>query len=205
MTDDASPIVLPDDPSFGTGGPGRLPGLPLDALPRTVAPARARCPRSSIRSRARSSARTRSRSATADLTTAARRRAARRADHRLGPRARHRRPADPQRARRGLAGERGRPLPPPGRRASGAARPELLGRGPVPDRRRRHLPVHHRQARRRIRGATTRTRGVRRTSTSRSSAGCSPSGSSRRCTSRATRCSRSTRSSTRCAIRRRGR
>ena len=56
--------------------------------------------------------------------------------------------ADPRRARRGLAGERGRPLPPRGRPASGAARPELLRRRPLPHRRRRPLPLRHDQARR---------------------------------------------------------
>ena len=51
-------------------------------------------------------------------------------------------------ARRDLAGERGRPLPARGRSASGAARPELLGRRPLPHRRRRQLPLRHREARR---------------------------------------------------------
>ena len=54
---------------------------------------------------------------------------------------------DPERARRGLAGERGRPLQAPGRSAPGAARPQLLGRRPLPHRRRRQLPLHHREAR----------------------------------------------------------
>ena len=49
--------------------------------------------------------------------------------------------------------------------------------------------VHHDQARRRTRGATTTTRGAPRTSTSRCSGAPSRSAWSRRCTSRATRCS----------------
>ena len=57
--------------------------------------------------------------------------------------------------------------------------------------------LHHDQARARIRGATTTTPGGRRTSTSRCWGAPSRSGWSRRCTSRATRSSRMTRSSTR--------
>ena len=75
-----------------------------------------------------------------------------------------------------------------GRPAPGPARPELHRRGPLPDRRRRPLPLRDDQAGRLSRGATTRTRGGRRTSTSRCSAARSPTGSSPRCTSRATRC-----------------
>ena len=78
------------------------------------------------------------------------------------------------------------------------------GRRPLPDRRRGPLPLHHDQARLLSRGATTSTPGARPTSTSRSSAARSPSGWSRRCTSPATRCSTTTRSSTRSAIRPRG-
>ena len=54
------------------------------------------------------------------------------------------------------------------------------------------------------RGGTTTTPGARRTSISRCSAARSPSGWSPRCTSPATRCCRSTRSSTRCPTRRPG-
>ena len=81
-----------------------------------------------------------------DLTQPARGRAARRADHRHRPCARRRRPPGAQRAGRGLAVQRGRPLHPPGRSASRTAGPELLGRRALPDRRRRPLPVHHDQA-----------------------------------------------------------
>ena len=49
-------------------------------------------------------------------------------------------------AGRGLAGQRRRPLHPPARPAPGAARPALHRDGPVPDRRRRPLPVHDDQA-----------------------------------------------------------
>ena len=88
-----------------------------------------------------------------------------------------------------------------GRRPAGAAGPELHRRRPGADRRRGPLPVRHDQARARTRGATTTTPGGRRTSTSRCSAGRSPSGWSPRCTSRTTRCSPRTRSSTRSATR----
>ena len=54
----------------------------------------------------------------------------------------------PRRAGRDLAGQRLRPLSPPGRPAPGAARPELLRRRPLPHRRRRPLRVRHDQARR---------------------------------------------------------
>ena len=49
-------------------------------------------------------------------------------------------------AGRDLAGQRRRPLHPQARPAPGAARPELHRRRPLPDRRRRRLPVHHDQA-----------------------------------------------------------
>ena len=55
--------------------------------------------------------------------------------------------------------------------------PNFSGAGRVPHRRRRLLPLRHDQARRATRGGTTRTRGVRRTSTSRSSAARSRSAS----------------------------
>ena len=131
----------------------------------------------------------------------ARRRADRRADHRLGPRLRHRGQAAARHARRDLAGERGRPLPAPLGPVAGAAGSQLHRRRALRHRRRGPLPVHDDQAGRRTRGATTTTRGARPTSTSRCSAGRSPSGSSPRCTSRATRSSPTTRSSTRSAIR----
>ena len=65
--------------------------------------------------------------------------------HRPGPRRRRSTGAAP--ARRGLAGQRRRPLHPQARPAPGADRPELHRRRPLPDRRRRRLPVHHDQAR----------------------------------------------------------
>ena len=74
-----------------------------------------------------------------------------------------------RRPRRGLAGERGRPLPARGRPASGAARPELLRRrqGAAPTT--TATTGSSRSSRAPTRGATTRTRGDRRTSTSRCS------------------------------------
>ena len=104
-------------------------------------------------------------------------------------RARRGRPADAGHARRGLAGERRRPLQARGRPASGAARPELLRRGPRASPTTTATTASSRSSRARIRGATTRTRGGRRTSTSRCSAARSRSGWSRRCTSPAIRCS----------------
>ena len=144
---DESPIVLPDDPDFGPDVqldyPGyrstrwRAPDRPLVTLPEELheleGPVFGEDTLGDGRQRP---------------DAAARRRAARRADHRHRPRARRGRPADPRRARRGLAGERRRPLPPRGRPASGAARPELLRRRPLSHRRRRRLPLRHRQARR---------------------------------------------------------
>ena len=105
-------------------------------------------------------------------------------------------------AGRDLAGQRRRPLHPQARPAPGAARPELHRRRPLPDRRRRHLPRSPRSSPGPTRGRTTTTPGGRRTSTSRCSAPSSPSGWSPRCTSRATRCSRSTRSTSRSSTRR---
>ncbi len=75
------------------------------------------------------------------------RRAGRRADRRHRPGARRRRPAGAPPARRDLAGQRRRPLHPQARPAPGPDRPELHRRRPLPDRRRRHLHVHHDQAR----------------------------------------------------------
>ena len=76
------------------------------------------------------------------------RRTARRADHRHRSRPRRRRPAGPECAGRGLAGERRRPLSPRGRPASGAARSELHRRRPDDHRRRGPLPLRHGEARR---------------------------------------------------------
>ena len=87
------------------------------------------------------------------------------------------RPPDPRRARRDLAGERGRPLRPRGRPAPRAARPELRAARAAAHRRRRPLPLRHDQAGRLSVAATTRTPGGPRTSTSRSSAARSPTGS----------------------------
>ena len=128
------------------GGPGRLSRLPLDALAR-AGPAARHAARGVPLAR-RAGVRRRDRLAPRQRPHApARRRAARRADHRSRPRARRGPPADPRRARRGLAGERRRALQARGRSASRAARPELLGRRPLPHRRRRPLPLRHRQAR----------------------------------------------------------
>ena len=141
-----SDIVLPDDPELRAGGPGRLSGLPLDAPARAEAAAR-HAARGAPRSRGPRVRRRDDRRARPRPDAAARRRAARRADHRHRPGARRGRAADTQRARRDLAGERGRTLPPRGRPASGAARSELLRRRPLPHRRRRPLPLRHDQAR----------------------------------------------------------
>ena len=130
----------------------------------------------------------------------ARRRAARPADHRPRAGARQRRAAGAatrwsRSGRPTPAGATGTPVdnwPAP-------LDPNFTGVGPRADRRRGPLPVHHRSSPAPTRGATTTTPGARRTSTSRCSAGRSPSGWSPRCTSRATRCSSRTRSSTRCA------
>ena len=78
----------------------------------------------------------------------ARRRAARGADHRPRARARGRRPAGAGDARGGLAVQRRRPLPPPGRPAPRAAGPELHRARALPDRRRRLVRVRDGQARR---------------------------------------------------------
>ena len=85
--------------------------------------------------------------------------AARRAHHRRRSRARRRRPAGAPPAGGDLAGQRGRPVRAPARPAPGAARPELHRRRPLPDRRRRHVLVHHDQARAPTRGRTTSTPG----------------------------------------------
>ena len=69
----------------------------------------------------------------------------------------------------------------------GALDPELRRLRPDAHRRERLLRVPHDQARARTRGATASTTGGRRTSTTRSRATAGCSGSSRRCTSRATR------------------
>ena len=142
---DESPIVLPDDPSFGdevqVDYPGyrstrlRAPKRPLVTLPEELHPAAGPVfgEETVVRARLRPDA-------------AARRRAARRADHRRRPRARRGRQARSQRARRGLAGQCGGPLQARGRPAPCAARPELLGRRALPHRRRGQLPLHHGQA-----------------------------------------------------------
>ena len=83
------------------------------------------------------------------------------------PRLRHRGQAAARHARRDLAGQRRRALPAPLGSLPGAARPELLRRRPLHDRRRGPLPLRHDQARALSRGATTTTPGARRTSTSR--------------------------------------
>ena len=126
----------------------------------------------------------------------ARRRGGRPADHRHRAAARRRRATDPSLAGRDLAGQRVGPLPPPQRPVAGHARPQLHRRRARAHRRRRHATGSRRSARAPTRGATTPTPGARRTSTSRCSAGRSPSASSPRCTSPTTRCSSRTRSST---------
>ena len=82
----------------------------------------------------------------ADLTRQHAGAAARRADRRQRPRARLGRQAAARAARRDLAGERRGPLPARRRHPRRAARPELLGRRPLPHRRRRLVPVHDREA-----------------------------------------------------------
>ena len=176
-------------PELRAGGAARLPGLPLDAAARAEAAARHAAGGAARARRARSSARTRSSELDDDLTR-------QHEGEPLGERIvvsgrvlRRRRAADPRRARRGVAGERRRPLPPRGRPASGAARPELLRRRPLPHRRRRQLPLRHGQARRvpvgqpreRVAAGAHPLLDLR--------ARASRSGWSRRCTSPATRCS----------------
>ena len=114
------------------GGSGRLSGLPLDAVARARRGRSCSLPEEFHRPRRRrSSARTLSTRTTRDLTR-------RHSGEPLGERIivtgrvldEDGRPL-PERAGRGLAGERGRPLPPRGRPAPGPARPELLGRRPL--------------------------------------------------------------------------
>ena len=137
-----------------------------------------------------------------DLTRA-RRRAGRRAHHRLRPAARRRRPPDPRLAGRDLAGQRGRALPAPRRPLAGAAGPELPRRRAHGHRRRRPLRVRHDQAGPVPVGQPPQRLAARAHPLLAHRPRVRRSGSSRRCTSRATRCSRTTRSSTRCATRRR--
>ena len=168
------------------GGPGRLPRVPLDAV-AGARPAARHAPGGVPPPRRPGVRRGRDRRARRRPHAPARGRAARRADHRLRPGARRRRPGDPERARRDLAGERRRALPPRGRPAPRAARPELLRCRPLPDRLGGQLALRHDQARRvpvgeprqRLAAAAHPLLGVR--------AACSRSGSSRRCTSPATR------------------
>ena len=75
-------------------------------------------------------------------------------------------PARCRDARRAMAVQRRRPLPPPGRPARRPARSEFRRRRPGPDRRARRLPLSDYQARRLSRGATPTIRGARRTSIS---------------------------------------
>ena len=95
--------------------------------------------------------------------------AAGRAHHRGGPRRGRGRPAGAAHADRDLADQRRRPVPARQGHAPGAARSQLHRRGPHRDRRRGPLHASRRSSPAPIRGATTPTRGVRRTSTSRSS------------------------------------
>ena len=115
-----------------------------------------------------------------------------------------RRQAAARAARRDLAGERRRPLPPRGRHPRCAARPELHGGGRCLTDDDGCVPLHHDQARRlpveeppeRLAPEAHPLLALR--------ARVHRSGSSPRCTSPATRCSRSTRSSTRSATSARG-
>ena len=141
------PIVLPDDPTFGPEVQVDYPGLPLDALARPRAPARPAA-RGVPRPRRARLRRPCARAPRLGPDAAARGRAARRADHRARPHDRRGRPADPRRARRGVAGECRRPVQACSRRPPCAARPELLRRRPLPHRRRGPLPLRDRQARR---------------------------------------------------------
>ena len=147
VTDEHTPIVLPDDPEFGPDVQLDYPGYRSTRWRAPDAAAR-HAPRGVPRARGPGLRRGDARRERQRPDPAARGRPARRTDHRHGPRARRGRPAHPQRAHRGVAGERRRPLPPRGRPASRAARPELLRRGPLSHRRRRRLPLRHRQARR---------------------------------------------------------
>ena len=115
------------------------------------------------------------------------------------------RAAGARHADRDLADERGRALPALARAPPRAPRPELRRDRARHHRRGRPVPVRHHPARRLSVGEPLQRLAARRTSTSRCSAGRSPSGWSPRCTSPATRCCRSTRSSTRCPTRRPGR
>ena len=154
------PVVLPDDPGFGpevqVDYPGyrstrlRAPKRPLVTLPEELHALDGPVFGEDCVERARRRPH-----------APARRGAARGADRRQRPRPRRGRQAGARRARRGLAGERGRPLPPRRRPAPGAARPELLRGRDAAHRRRRPLPLRRRSSRAPTPGATTRTPGGR--------------------------------------------
>ena len=124
----------------------RLARLPLDA---PAPPARSRSCGSTRRrptppsSPGRCSARTPSTAGRRRPDDRPDRRGRRPAHHRHRPPARQRRAADPVVARRDLAGQRVRPLPPPRRPVAGHARPQLHRRRPHAHRRRRQLPLRH--------------------------------------------------------------
>ena len=165
-----SPDRPPRRPELRAGGPGRLPGLPLDALARAGAAARHAARRSSTTLDGPVFGEDAIERARPRPDPPARGRAARRADHRHRPRARRGRPADP-RARSSRSGRR-TPAAATATRSTSIPRrstrtsPAPAAASPTP----RAATASSRSSPARTRGATTRTRGGRRTSTSRSSA-----------------------------------